>query len=79
MIKITAFILTFNEEIHLSRCIKNLKKLTNNIFVIDSFSTDKTSEIARQESVKILYRKFDNHAEQINWALSKIDRDTQWV
>ena len=79
MIKITAFILTFNEEMHLSRCIKNLKKLTKYIYVIDSFSTDKTAEIARKESVKILYRKFDNHAEQINWALSKIDSDTEWV
>ena len=79
MIKLTAIILTFNEEIHLSRCIKNLKDLTNNIYVIDSFSTDKTSEIARKNSIKILYRKFDNHAEQINWALSKIDSDTEWV
>ncbi len=79
MIKLSAFILTFNEEIHLSRCIQNLKKLTNNIYVIDSFSTDKTAEIAKEESVKILYRKFDNHAEQINWALSKIDSTTEWV
>ena len=79
MIQLTAFILTFNEEIHLSRCIKNLKKLTKYIYVIDSFSTDKTTEIARKESVKILYRQFDNHAEQINWALSKIDSDTEWV
>ena len=79
MIKLAAFILTFNEEIHLSRCIQNLKKLTNDIYVIDSFSNDKTAEIARKESVKILYRKFDNHAAQINWALSKIDRDSEWV
>ena len=79
MIKLTAFILTFNEEIHLLRCIKNLKKLTTNIYVIDSFSTDKTAEIARSESVKILFRKFDNHAEQINWTLSKIENDTEWV
>ena len=79
MIKLTAFILTFNEEIHLLRCIKSLKELTNNIYIIDSFSTDRTSEIARKESVKILYRKFDNHAEQINWALSKLDSNTEWV
>ena len=79
MIKIAAFILTFNEEIHISRCIKNLKELTTNIYVIDSFSTDKTVEIARKQSVKILFRKFDNHSEQINWALSKINSDIEWI
>ena len=38
---------TFNEEIHIKRCVENAKKLTANVFVVDSFSTDQTIELAK--------------------------------
>lgn len=44
---IAAIILTKNEEKHIARCINSIKGVCEEIWVIDSFSTDKTCEIAR--------------------------------
>jgi glycosyltransferase involved in cell wall biosynthesis len=45
---IHAMILTFNEELHLSRCIESILKYCTTITVIDSGSTDNTLEIAKR-------------------------------
>ena len=44
---IAAIILTYNEEKHISRCINSLKNICEEIFVIDSFSKDRTVEIEK--------------------------------
>ena len=45
---ISVIILTYNEEIHIRRCIENVAPFVKEIFIIDSFSTDRTGEIARE-------------------------------
>jgi len=79
--KITAIILTFNEELHLARCIKSLLPLTSDIVVVDSLSTDRTIEIARQYDARVLERAWENnHSLQFNWALTQLDPiQTEWV
>lgn len=77
--KIIAIILTFNEELHLERCLKNIKNLFDQVYVIDSYSQDKTKEIAIQQNAKFLENKFINHAKQFNWALSQIDQNVDWI
>lgn len=79
--KITAIILTFNEEIHLARCIESLLPLTTDIVVVDSLSTDRTIDIARQYGAHILERAWENnHSIQFNWALTQLDSNqTEWV
>jgi len=42
---LSVLILTFNEEKHIERCIKSLQPIAKDIFIVDSFSTDKTVEI----------------------------------
>ena len=37
---ISAIILTYNEEKHIARCIQNVRKVAEHIYVIDSFSCD---------------------------------------
>ena len=76
---ITAIILTFNEEIHLERCINNVKKITQNIIVVDSFSTDNTINIAVAMGIKVIQNKWVNYATQFNWALTQLDLNTEWV
>ena len=49
--KISALILTKNEEIHIERCIKSIIDLVSDIYVIDSGSTDKTFEICKKYNV----------------------------
>lgn len=80
MLDITAIILTYNEEIHIRRCLENITPIVKEIFIIDSFSTDRTLEIARNFSkVHILQNKWSNYAGQFNWALEKAPIKTKWV
>ena len=76
---ITVIILTFNEEQHIARCIELAKKYSDDIYVVDSFSTDKTVEIAKSLNVFVLQNKFISHGEQVSWALENIDFKTEWI
>lgn len=76
MKKITAIIPTLNEEIHIQEAIKSVS-FADEIIVIDSFSTDKTLEIAREFNVKIIKREFDDFSLQKNYAIDKAKYD--WV
>ena len=46
-VKISGVIITFNEERNIERCINSLKPVCDEIVVVDSFSTDRTKEIAQ--------------------------------
>lgn len=76
---ILAIILTYNEELHIERCIKSIKKLTTNILVIDSFSNDKTQDICLENNCKFLQRNFKSHSDQFNWALENIEENYEWI
>ena len=77
--RIIAIILTYNEELHLERCLRNIKDFFDEVYVIDSYSEDKTKKIAIKENVKFLENKFINHAKQFNWALNQIDQNVDWI
>ena len=77
--KKSAIILTFNESIHLERCVKSIQNYFDKIYIVDSFSTDKTRQIADKLPVIFLENKFINHSQQFNWALKQIDKNTEWV
>ncbi len=76
--KLSVVILAFNEELHIERCINSAKLISDSIYVVDSFSSDKTRTIAEQLGVRCLLRKFDSHAGQFNWAIDEID-PCEWV
>lgn len=64
---ISAIVLTFNEEIHVRRCLENAFRVSKEVFVIDSFSTDKTCEIAKECGASVLQHKYVNQAQQSKW------------
>ena len=76
---IAAIILTKNEEKHIARCINSLKDVCDEIFVIDSFSTDRTCEIASELGAKIYQHPFENQARQFNWAIKHCSIDATWI
>jgi glycosyltransferase involved in cell wall biosynthesis len=78
-LSLTAIILTFDEELHIERCIRSLKPVASRIYVVDSFSTDATVEIARSLGADVVQRKFKNQADQFQWALDNLPIDTNWV
>ena len=78
-INITAVILTYNEELHIGRCIKALKGFVKEIIVIDSNSNDNTIKICKQNKIRIYNNKFINQAKQMNWALKNVPIKTKWI
>lgn len=83
---LTAIILTFNEELHLARCLESAAKLTPNIVVVDCFSTDRTVEIANSFGATVLQRAWDgSHSTQVNWALEQLanlpnaEEKSEWI
>ena len=76
MNKITAIIPTLNEEIHIEDAIQSVS-FADEIIVIDSFSTDKTVELAQKHNVKIIQREFDDFSTQKNFAIDKAN--CQWI
>ena len=81
--KLTVIILTYNEELHLARCLESALQLTPNIVVVDCFSTDRTVEIAQSFGVTVLQRAWNgSHSTQVNWALDQLAQlpiQTEWV
>jgi glycosyltransferase involved in cell wall biosynthesis len=76
---ITVIILTRNEEVHIARCIESVRPIARHIFIVDSFSTDRTVEIARAHGADVKQNAFVNHAVQLDWAISQLDTDTGWI
>ena len=80
MNSITAVILTFNESLHIKRCIDSIRALTDDIVVVDSLSTDNTVQIARENGAMVLERAWENnHSIQFNWALDQLPKENQWI
>lgn len=75
--KLSITIITLNEEKHLSKCLESVEGVANEIIVIDSGSTDKTVEIANKFNATVFTRKFDNYANQKNFATEKASGE--WI
>ena len=75
---ISVLILTLNEELNLPRCLESLR-WCDDIVVLDSFSTDRTVELAKAAGARVVQRKFDNWAAHQNWALENIPFKHPWV
>lgn len=70
-IPISAVIIAFNEEQNIERCIRSLEGVADEIIVVDSFSADRTVEIAASLGAMVYQQVFLGHVEQKNFALTK--------
>jgi len=75
---ISILILTLNEEDNLPGCLESVK-WSDDIHVLDSYSSDRTVEIARSYGAKVTFRKLDSFAQHQNWALENISFKYPWV
>lgn len=73
---LSAVIITYNEEINIEQCLKSLS-FADEIVILDSYSTDRTVEIARKYTDKISFRKFTGFSDQKN-ALLKL-ASNEWI
>ena len=76
---IAVVILTFNEERNLPAALESVCGWARQIFVVDSFSADRTVEIARAYGAEVYQHPFEHWATQRNWALDNLPIQTPWV
>lgn len=81
MLDLTTIILTYNEELHIRRCLENVCPISKKVYVIDSPSTDRTVEICKEfPNVEVVVHKYPgNQAAQFNWALDHLNIETEWI
>ncbi|PYR93208.1 MAG: glycosyltransferase family 2 protein [Acidobacteria bacterium] len=77
--KLTVVVLTFNESLHIERCVRSAQRVADDILVVDSYSTDGTVQQARRLGARVLQNKWQNYATQMNWALERGDICSDWV
>jgi glycosyltransferase involved in cell wall biosynthesis len=68
MKRLSVVIITFNEEENIGKCIDSVKQVADEIVVVDSFSTDKTRQIAEEKGARVIQHLFEGHIQQKNWA-----------
>lgn len=73
---ISALAITYNEEANIEKFISSLS-FADEVIIVDSNSTDKTVELAKQHNAKVIIRDFDNFSNQKNFALQQVNHD--WV
>ncbi|MCX6189720.1 MAG: glycosyltransferase family 2 protein [Bacteroidetes bacterium] len=71
MIKLSAVIITFNEEKNIERCLQSLAGIADEIVVIDSNSTDNTKIICEKFKARVINHLFEGHIEQKNFAITQ--------
>lgn len=76
---ISVAILTFNDEEQIGRCLASIADLTDDIVVIDSFSSDRTLEICRRLGCRVFQNAFVDQATQFNWALDNVQFKYEWI
>ena len=76
---VAVIVLTHNEERNLEACLASVAGWVEQIFVVDSGSTDATLDIARRFGATITTHPFESHARQWRWALEHADPTSLWV
>ena len=76
---VDVLIQTFNEEINLPLTLASIQGWTNRIFVVDSGSTDRTVEIARDRGATVVHHDWEGYARQKNWALDNLPFQSDWI
>jgi glycosyltransferase involved in cell wall biosynthesis len=76
---LAVIILTYNEERHIPRALTSVAEIATEVFVVDSFSTDRTVELAQAHGATVLQNKFVNYAKQFQWALDNAPITASWI
>ena len=71
-------ILTYNSELSIAGTLKSICALSDDIHVVDSFSKDRTVDIAGEFGAKVVEHAFENYGAQRNWAITSLNLKYPW-
>lgn len=69
MEKLSVVVMTFNEEANIERCLASVKTLADDLLVVDSFSTDRTVELAQKMGARVIQHAFDGYVAQRKFSI----------
>lgn len=75
---VSVLVLTKNEETNIERCLQSVD-WSDDVVVFDSFSDDRTVEVAERMGARVIQRKFDNWSAHQNWGVANIKFKHPWV
>ncbi len=75
---ISVLVLTYNEALNIRDCLESVS-WCDDVVVLDSFSSDRTCEIADEMGARVVQRTFDDFGNQRNYALDQVDFQNDWV
>ena len=78
-IPITIVMISLNEAHQLEEVVKNLSNWAQEIYLVDSYSKDKTIDVALELGIKVVQKKFMGFGEQWNFAIDNLPIDTPWT
>jgi len=76
---VAVIILTYNEEANIAQALASVCGWAREVFIVDSYSTDRTLDIARQFDCQIVQHAFNNYSTQRNYALDELPIHSAWV
>lgn len=76
---VTAIVLTLNEEENLGACLESVAGWARDVLVVDSGSTDRTTEVAHRYGARVVTHPFETHARQWKWAFASLPKSTEWI
>lgn len=76
---ISAIVMTLNEELNLNECLSSINDHVDDIIIVDSYSFDKTLEIAKEYTNKIYHNKWINYSTQYLWAIENTEIQNEWI
>ncbi|MBN1472207.1 MAG: glycosyltransferase family 2 protein [Syntrophaceae bacterium] len=76
--KISVIVLTFNSENTISATLESAYKVSEDIHVVDSYSSDKTIDILSRYHVNVVQHPFENYSMQRNWAMDNLPIKYEW-
>jgi glycosyltransferase involved in cell wall biosynthesis len=77
-VPVSAMVFTLDEEIHLPSCLAALA-WTDDVIVVDSFSRDRTAEVARAAGARLFQHAFEGFGKQRMWALENTRPKYEWI
>ncbi len=76
--KPAVIILTYNSSDTLAQTVQSARKVSDEIYIVDSFSEDNTVFLAEHLGTRVLQHAFENYGKQRNWAIENTGTQSLW-
>jgi glycosyltransferase involved in cell wall biosynthesis len=78
-VPVSAVVLTYNEEVNIEACLRSVAGWSQEIFVLDSGSTDHTLDICHKYTHLVNFHPYVDHVSQWDWVLKNLPLTSEWI